>query len=467
MALLPLICLNACTDDGGGTNPTTVNDSGYDGGSVETTLVTVTTPPAATLPVTPYPMEVPIATTSGNELSISAAYDGTNILVGIRGDQDSPANITAQLVSSMTGSLVGPRVSVGRTGGAPSVAFDGSNYLMVWPDDATFPNKLYGQRISTSGQLVGAPFPIAVTGDEGGPVIFDSENYFVAWEIRSSPSVTDTADIYGQFISPSGALMGSIISVSTATHGQRMPALAFDGTNILVVWVDGRNQSACYTDPATQQNTCKESDVYGQFITKSSPGEAGALNGDNFLINESSLPNENPAISFNDTNYLVVMNEESTLPNACPSEGCQWRIYGRIVTTAGIPGDSRVILSDTTAARRSPKTGRCGSYHLVTWTENFGRPTSRIKGCYYDASGTSYGEFTIASPTEDGRLPWSATPASLKMIVNIGKPGADPLNTDSYTEQDVLGKMLPVISEIAVSPLATVQEPDTGANSSY
>ena len=78
----------------------------------------------------------PIATTSGREFAVSAASDGTNYLVGIQGDQKDHADITAQLVSQ-TGTLVGSRISVPRTGGAPFVAFDGNNYLMVWDDDAS------------------------------------------------------------------------------------------------------------------------------------------------------------------------------------------------------------------------------------------------------------------------------------------------------------------------------------------
>lgn len=102
----------------------------------------------------------PIATTAMRELSAGAAFDGTNFLVGIQGDAPANSSITAQLVSQ-SGTLVGPRISVGRTGGAPLVAFDGTNYLMVWPDDAAYPvDNLFGQFISQVGALVGSPFLI-------------------------------------------------------------------------------------------------------------------------------------------------------------------------------------------------------------------------------------------------------------------------------------------------------------------
>ena len=49
---------------------------------------------------------IPIATTAGvREMSVSAAFDGTNFLVGIQGDSTAHDHITAQLVSQ-TGALV-------------------------------------------------------------------------------------------------------------------------------------------------------------------------------------------------------------------------------------------------------------------------------------------------------------------------------------------------------------------------
>jgi len=148
--------------------------------------------------------EFPIATTAGREMGVSAAFDGMNYLVGIQGDADAPQNITAQLVS-LSGTLVGPRISLGRTGGAPSVAFDGTNYLLIWGDEI-HNNHIYGQFISKSGTLIGPPFPIGQSGHPSlgvNAILFDGTNYFVVWETRSDPDGGDTADIYGQVVTPS------------------------------------------------------------------------------------------------------------------------------------------------------------------------------------------------------------------------------------------------------------------------
>ena len=114
--------------------------------------------------------ELPIAVGDDDTFCGGGAFDGTNYCVMIWGDNASPYSITAQLVSP-TGSLVGSRISLGRTGSNPVVAFDGSNYLAVWSDvfprmasgDTNGIGNLYGQFISPAGNLVGPSFTL-VTG---------------------------------------------------------------------------------------------------------------------------------------------------------------------------------------------------------------------------------------------------------------------------------------------------------------
>src|ERR1035437_8682158 len=76
----------------------------------------------------------PIATNGiVSQMGFSAAFSGTNYLVGIQGDPVAPVyhdDITAQLIST-NGSLIGSRIAIGRTGGVPYVGFDGTNFMLV------------------------------------------------------------------------------------------------------------------------------------------------------------------------------------------------------------------------------------------------------------------------------------------------------------------------------------------------
>ena len=388
--------------------------------------------------------EFPIATTAGREMSASTAFDGTNYLVGIQGDADFHTNVTAQLVSP-SGTLVGSLIKTGGTGGAPFVAFDGTNYLMVWEEDAPRSTHIYGQFVTKAGAIVGSQIIVGTGSDMRlslNSILFDGINYFVVWENRVDPYGGDNADVYGQFVTPSGTLLGGPIPVSTAVHGQRMPTMAFDGANILVIWADGRNQGACYTDP--HGTHCFESDIYGQFITKSGSSSAGILLGSNFAINKSALPRDNPPyVAFGRTNYLITFAEETTLPNACPPGGCKWDIYGQLVTKAGAPIGSKITISNTSPDHTWPGVLFDGTNYLAGWTEGFGSTRATVKGRFFDQSGSPLGsEFTVFSPSGDRVALFGPTlfdGSRYFSVVNRGTPGSDPNDLNTYTNMDVFG----------------------------
>ncbi len=350
----------------------------------------------------------PIATRTNRELSIGGAFDGTNYLVGIEGDSYSPEGISAQLVSQ-SGTTVGPLISLGTTcspqpqpncGGAPVVSFDGTNYLLVWEEDADVSTHLYGRFIGKDGSLVGSIFQVA-TGtsiEKDGPwMLFDGTNYLVYWADDSTPGQGDSADIYGQFITPAGSLLGSPIAIANAAHGQREAAAAVNGNTILVVWVDGRNQDAVYSDTSGTYNY--ESDLYGQFITKSSASAAGTLSGANFKILPGTLPRDNPiGIAFDGTNYLVTFMEESNIATLCTlSTGCNadsggiWNTYGQLVTAGGAASGAKISIGNSTASNFLAIPVYDGTNYLVSWTEGLMTSSASINGQYFDTSGNPVG----------------------------------------------------------------------------
>jgi len=405
--------------------------------------------------------EFPIATTTVWEMAASAAFDGTNYLVGIEGDALYRDNITAQLVSQ-SGTLVGSRISVGRTGAAPFVAFDGTNYLLVWADTkfSQCDNKcevIYGQLISKSGTQIGSPFPISpeagnnMQSETFGRIIFDGTNYFVVWDYAPGPNdapwPNGCTDEYGQFVTPSGTLLGQPIKINTTNCGGGGATVAFDGTNILVAWGSEWNasgtQSVCWTDSSGDH--CDIANIWGQFITKSSAGTPGTLSGSNFLISAASVLYSPPSIAFDGTNYLVIFAQETTRPDTCPLSGCKWDVYGQLVTKAGAPIGSRITISDTSPNHFGPLPVFNGTNYLVTWTEGFGSTEATVKGRFFDKSGGPVGsEFALFSPS-GGRMPWLAFTifdgSKYFSVINRGTPGIDPTDEDTYTNQDVFGAL--------------------------
>ena len=395
--------------------------------------------------------ELPIAATGGRETSFSAAFDGTNYLVGIQGDEISDTSVTAQLVPR-SGVLDTPRISTGGSGSAPVVAFDQTNYLLVWSEGPSPSGLLNGQFISQSGDLVGSTFMIGAGTDiKTYKSLFDGTNYFVVWDNDTSPGIDDTSDIYGQFVTPSGQLLGPSIAVSTEAHGQRFPALAFDEPNILVTWADGRNQSACET--TTEGTVCYESDIFGQFISKSAESTAGTLSGPNFPISTSRLPRNKPmSVAFDGENYFVGFSETTTLPGRCPSTGCKSRIYGQFVATTGISAGRKINIA--TAAKDAdnlhPVLVFNGAYYLMTWTNGYGTKTAHVRGRFFDTSGRPLsGVFLLASVARSNNnsgipaksVALSATPlfdgTNYFWIINRGKPGKNPKDFAAYTDVDV------------------------------
>jgi hypothetical protein len=328
--------------------------------------------------------EFPIATTSGDEFGITAAFDGTNYLVGVQGDETAKASITAQMISQ-TGSLVGPRISVGAWGGTPSVAFDGSNYLLVWENEAIWPDAdIYGQLIDTTGRLIGSPFAICTApgrqGHGGVRITFDGANYLIVWDDeRRSMGGQDTKYVYGQLVSKNGSLVGREIQISAAP-GQ-MPWVAFDGTNYLVVWVDDTYGT----------------DYYGQLISKS-----GALVGQNFVIDRNNLPSDDLSISlvvFDGTRYVVNVQDRIS----AEMRGHYVRFVGR----AGNVSSTRVTLYEGQTFLGCCACGFDGTNYLVMLSEQSDGDGASVtaQGRFYDADFGPIGDWFTIFETKDSKVP--------------------------------------------------------------
>jgi hypothetical protein len=296
------------------------------------------------------------------EFGVSAAFDGSNYLAGMQGDALVHDRVTAQLISS-AGSLVGPRISTGQDGGVPRVAFDGTKYLMVWDGAGNNPG-LHGQFVDKSGALVGPLLTMTTADIREFSLAHGGGKYLICW--------SDNNTVYGRLMMPSGEFSGATFTISGATERARENAAAFDGTNFLVVF----NGSGVH-----------RANIYGQFVS-----QAGALVDGAFLIDGSPAPSDNPlGIVFGESHYLVVFNDE--VDGAYTGT---WDIFGRLVTTAGSVLPSRLTIAAAPDAQLFPFPAFDGSNYLVTWNHAAGSPDSNMILRFFSTAGQPIGpEFSL------------------------------------------------------------------------
>ena len=247
----------------------------------------------------------------------------------------------------------------------PEVASNGTDYLVVWEDERNGPNAdIYGARVSAAGVLLD-PLGFAISTEdnsqENPALIFDGTNYFVVWEDGRAGGI----HIWGARVSPSGTVLdptGLAISTTTAFN-QRMynPAVAFDGTNYLVVW----NEQSGFTGPM---------DMYGTFVSG-----AGVAFG-SFYVSVDFGDQTHAALAFDGTNYLAAWMD--TRVNNTPN------IRATRITPAGLlldPGG--FVMSPNTLPKYGPALAFNGTNYLVAWAE-YRAPQFDIYGARVTPAGT-------------------------------------------------------------------------------
>ncbi len=198
----------------------------------------------------------------------------------------------------------------------PAVAFDGTNYLVAWLDHRYAGSTLiYGARVARDGIIIDpSGFPISAATDASArpAIAFDGTNYVVVW---------GGAGVRGARVSTGGAVLepgGIVISGAGSA-----PAVAFDGTNHLVVWADAGVKGARLS-------------TSGALLD----GQIGISRGDA----------SSPALAFDGTSYLVVWSDGRR-----PGDPVSHRdIYGARVDRSGTVLDPAGVAISAAADPRQP-----------------------------------------------------------------------------------------------------------------
>ena len=372
----------------------------------------------------------------GWQLSPCVAFDGTNYLVVWEDFRNGISDIYGARVDT-SGAVLDPAgieiFAAHDEQVSPSVVFGGTDYLVVWEDHRRPPySDIHGTRVATSGTVLdpsGIDICMATYWQKSPFVAFDGTNYLVVWEDgRVGPY-----DIYGTRVNQSGVVLDSSgIAISTGWYYQYSPCVAFDGTNYLVVWQDGRSIT--------------EYDIYGTRLDKLGI----VVDSLDIPISTAPSPQEFPAVAFDGINYLVAWDDQ---------RNGNYDIYGARVDQDGVVLDSSGIGVATGFSRweRAPWVAFDGTNYLVVWSDAYSGTTS-IYGTRVDPSGTVLDTSGIFISVFDS---WVWGPC-------VASNGADYLivwsHRDSWSEDDIFGARVnqsgAVLdpSGIAISTAANMQE---------
>lgn len=346
----------------------------------------------------------------------SAAGDGTNFLIAIRGGEGHSGLIMVQRVSPI-GDLIGPPISLGRTGGVPDIAFDGTNCLVVWPDDGIgYPNdQIYGQFVSLFGELIGTPFPISTSPgvkdfNSTRPLAFDGTWYLVAWQYASDDEAPP--DIYGRWVDPVAGPQDNEFGICTNIGEQSTPVVAARYTNVLAAWW---NRTAASPEPW---------EVAGRFLTRSDEMT------DILTISQTNSLDANPFDAvFNGTNYLVVWSRNLA---ADPTN----HLYGRFLSPTGSFTGSEFPIGTGTVNQVFPMAAFDGANHLVGWSDGNGN----IRFLYLTTTGQAMGrEFNVFEPGQGNYPPLYGS------VVSTGRRflSVSTMGPEFDASSDVFGAFIP------------------------
>jgi probable HAF family extracellular repeat protein len=216
----------------------------------------------------------------GVQADVSALGD-TFLVVG----DDAPTNphfrfIFAVRVSS-AGSVLGSPTTIGGSYSvSPSVSALGNRWLAVWEAHATHdspPSAIVGTFVNSDGTS-SAQFGVSDGGHDTTPSLASAgSSALIVWA---------DSDIFGRRIMQDGTLLDTATGTvfSGAANGQYLPAVAWDGAQYVVDWLDHRN----YTYPDQPRG-----DIFGARVGVN----GNLLDANGFAIASSPASEETPTVA--------------------------------------------------------------------------------------------------------------------------------------------------------------------------
>lgn len=315
---------------------------------------------------------IAVSTPASGQFSPAVASDGSNFLVAWYDYRSVNGDIYAARVSGAGVVLDATGIAVSTAAGDQlyaAVAWNGSNFLVAWTDNRSGASSdIYASRVSSAGVVLDAS-GIAVSTAAGGQhrvkVASDGSNFLAAWaDFRAGAS-----DIYASRVSGAGTVLdASGIAVSTVANSQAAPAVAWNGSNFLVVWQDSRSGTT--------------SDIYASRVS----GAGAILDGSGIAVSTAANQQSSPVVAWNGSNFLVAWEDYRS--------GGSFDVYASRVSGAGVVLDaSGVAVSTVAGDQYSPAVASDGSNFLVAWQDirsgsSYDIYASRVSGAGAVLDGT-------------------------------------------------------------------------------
>jgi hypothetical protein len=215
---------------------------------------------ASTFPPTANGVDAPVLGPVQSATKSRAAFDGEQFLVVWEDLRGSDTTVSAARMGR-NGELLDPEdialPSAFPERAAPAVAFDGTDFLVVWQErkSSSTSYRVSGIRLGKDGRTVGAPVVISADPSLGNceqpAIAYDGTNYLVVWHYFGSSK--DRID--GARVSPLGVVLDNpaptLVQMQEYTGGAvTPPGLVFGGASYLVGWAEGGKILASRFSPA-------------------------------------------------------------------------------------------------------------------------------------------------------------------------------------------------------------------------
>jgi hypothetical protein len=285
------------------------------------------------------PVRVTIGLPTNVQHEPAVAWNGTDYLVVWQDDREGDWDVRGVRVSA-EGEVLDPdgvALFVAENDQTQAcAAFDGQTWRIVWEDarGGDGAHDLYGLRVGDDGLPIGDGDPVVIdAANQADPAIAcDGTNCLIAWiDDRSG-----NEDVYARLIARDGTPVGSAVAACAEGSDQAEVAVAFDGTNYLLAWQDPRGGAG-------------NADVYAQQVSAS-----GGLVGANFAVSTAAGAQHRPAVAFAENVVLVAWDQ---------AEG----LYAQRVAKSRALLGANFAVSTGAGDQSDPAIAYDGMYFVVAW----------------------------------------------------------------------------------------------------